>query len=172
MPKGNLTCATALAVGLAAAGCGSGGHSSTASQTSFNRGFAVSQRIFRRFGTDIAKDITGAGNKTDAQLAEEFRALSDRAGQQATQLAALPAPAKYKRRIATLVAGFHATKEDLSHIATAATHNDAANAATATRTLLRDAARIKAVDVSLSTALGLPAPGAATHATTSASSSS
>jgi hypothetical protein len=161
VPKAKLTCAAALTVGLAAAGCGSGGHSSTASQTSFKSGFAVSQRIFRSFGTDIARDITGAGNKTDAQLATEFRALADRAGQQATQLAALQPPAKYKRLIATLVAGFHATKADLSLIATAATHNDAASAAGATRTLLRDAARIKAVDVSLSRALGLPAPGAA-----------
>ena len=162
-----LACAVALA-GIAAAGCGSSSKSSTTSQVSFKSGFATSQAEFRRLGTDIGKDITGAGNKTDAALATEFGNLAKRADQQATQLAALHAPAKRQKQVARMVAGFHAVKGDLSKISTAAVHHDAASAEAATRALLTDAATIKTADVALSKALGLPGP--ATSATSTSSS--
>jgi hypothetical protein len=149
-------CALAMTVAVAVAGCGSGKSSSSASQVDFKAGFATSQKAFRKLGTDIAKDITGAGAKTDAVLAKEFDGLATRAEQQARQLAALKAPAKYTQRMTSLVAGFHAIKADLSKIATAATNHDASSAEAATRALLADAAKIKTADVSLSKALGLP----------------
>lgn len=160
-------CALALVTGIAATGCGSSGKSSTTSQVSFKSGFATSQRDFRQLGTDIAKDITGAGNKTDAAIAGEFAKLAKRADQQAAQLDALRVPVRYKTQVAKLFTGFHAVKNDLSNIATAATHHNASNAEAATRELLRDAATIKTVDVSLSKSLGLPAPSASSTSTTS-----
>lgn len=165
--KRRSACALALAAGIAAAGCGSNGKSSTTSQVSFKSGFATSQRDFRALGTDIAKDITGAGKKTDAAIAAEFDKLATRAGQQAAQLDSLHVPARYKNQVAKLFTGFHAIKNDLSNIATAATHHNASNAEAATRELLRDAAMIKTADVALSKALGLPAPGASSTSTTS-----
>jgi hypothetical protein len=157
----------ALAAAIAAAGCGSSGKSSTTSQVSFKSGFATSQQDFRRLGTDIAKDITGAGNKTDAAIATEFGKLATRARQQADQLAALHAPARDRKQVASLISGFHAVRADLANIATAATHHNASNAQAATRELLRDAATIKTADNALSKSLGLPAPGASSTSTSS-----
>ena len=72
-----------------AAGCGSNSSSSSsASRAEFKAGFATSQREFRKLGTTLAKDITRAGSRTDAQLAKEFGALATRARQQAADLAA------------------------------------------------------------------------------------
>lgn len=159
----------AVAAGIAAAGCGSSGSSSTTSGASFKSGFATSQREFRQLGTDIAKDITGAGKKTDAGIAAEFSALAKRAGQQATQLGALNVPARYKTQVAKMVTGFHAVKDDLANISTAASHHNPSNAEAATRELLRDAATIKTADNALSKALGLPAAGASSTSTTSSS---
>jgi hypothetical protein len=163
-----LACAVALAAGIATAGCGSSGKSSTTSQVSFKSGFATTQREFRQLGTEIAKDINGAANKTDAELANEFTALAKRTDQQATQVDALGAPAQYEKPVARMSAGLHALKGDLSKISTAASHHDASSAEAATRALLGDAATVKTADVALSKALGLPAPGASS---TSASSS-
>jgi hypothetical protein len=161
-----LACAVALA-GIAAAGCGSGGKSSTTSQATFKRGFATSQTEFRQLGTDIAKDITGAGNKTDAALATEFGNLAKRADQQATRLTTLHVPAKLQKQVARMVAGFQALKGDLSKISAAAVHHDAAGAEAATRSLLTDAAAVKTADVALSKALGLPGPATSTTSTSS-----
>ena len=170
MNSRRLACAVALA-GIAAAGCGSGGKSSTTSQATFKRGFATSQTEFRQLGTDIAKDITGAGNKTDAALATEFGNLAKRADQQATRLTTLHVPAKLQKQVARMVAGFHAVKGDLSKISAAAVHHDAAGAEAATRSLLTDAATVKTADVALSKALGLPAPATSTTSSSSSSSS-
>lgn len=170
--SGRLVCAAAMVLGLGLAGCGSGtSSSSSTSQVAFKAGFATSQKEFRKLGTELAKDITGAGVRTDAELAKEFSRLATRAGQQADQLAALHAPAKYAARVSALVAGFHGMKADLAKISTAATNHDASSAEAATRTLLTDAAKIKTADVSLSKALGLPAAGAASSSSASASAS-
>jgi hypothetical protein len=156
---------------LLVAGCGSGTSSSSASQARFKAGFATSQREFRKLGTDLAKDITRAASRTDSQLAKEFGALARRARDQAAQLAALHPPAKYAKRIASLVAGFHATQADLSKIATAATNHDASSAESATRELLTDAAKIKTADTSLSNDLGLPGVRGASPSASSSSGS-
>jgi hypothetical protein len=148
----------ATIVVLLVAGCGSNSSSSSsASRAEFKAGFATSQRQFRKLGTTLATDITRAGSRTDAQLAKEFGALATRARQQAAELAALKPPAKYAKRITSLVAGFRATEADLAKIATAATNHDASSAEAATRQLLTDAAKIKTADTSLSKDLGLPA---------------
>ena len=160
-----------IAGSVAVTGCGSGTSSSLTSPVDFKPGFAASQKDFRTLGADIAKDITAAGSKTDTQLAKEFTGLSTRAGQQATQLAALKPPVKYRKRMTNLIAGFHGLKTDLSRISTAATQHDASGAETATRSLLVDAAKIKTADTSLSKDLGLPAAQAASSTSTSSSAS-
>jgi hypothetical protein len=159
----------ALIAGIAAAGCGSSHSSSTSSQASFKSGFATSQQDFRQLGTDIAKDITGAGKKTDAAIATEFTKLARRADQQAAQLAGLHVPTQYKQQVASMISGFHAVKADLANISTAAAHHNASNAQAATRELLRDAATIKTGDNALSKALALPAPDASSRSTTTSS---
>jgi hypothetical protein len=148
-------CALAVTASIAVAGCGSGKSSSSISRVDFKTGFAANHKEFSAFATAIAKDLTGAGSKTDAQLATEFDGLATRADQQASQLADLTPPSKYAKRMGTLVTGFHALKADLSTISTAATKHNAQSAETATRTLLTDAAKIKSADTSLSKDLGL-----------------
>ncbi len=148
-------CALAMAASILVAGCGSGKSSSSISRVDFKTGFATSHREFSELVTEIAKDITGAGSKTDAQLAKEFHALATRADQQASQLAALTVPSTYAKQMTTMVAGFHALKGDLSTISGAATKDSAQGAETATRALLTDAAKIKTADTSLSKDLGL-----------------
>lgn len=160
-----------MTAAVAVAGCGSGKSSSSSSQVDFQTGFGASQTAFRTLGTDIAKDITGAGSRTDAQLAKEFKGLATRADQQASRLAALKVPAKYSKRVTSLVAGFRAIKTDLSKISTAATNHDASNAEAATRSLLTDAAKIKTADTSLSKDLGLPPVQAVSSTSTSSSAS-
>jgi hypothetical protein len=165
-------CAVAMTASVTAAGCGgSSGKASTASHVDFKTGFVASQQDFRTLGTEIAKDITGAGTKSDAQLGKEFSALSTRAGQQATQLAALRPTAKYKSQMTTLVGGFHSLRGDLSKISTAATDHDAPAAQTATRSMLADAAKIKTADTVLSKALGLPPTQVASSKSKSSSTS-
>jgi hypothetical protein len=163
-----------VTVSLGATGCGSGTSSSstTASLAGFKTGFAAGQKEFRRLGTDIAQDITGAGNKTDAELATEFSALATRADRQASQLAALRAPARYAQRMTSLVSGFHLIKADLAKIATAAKTHNASSAEKATRALLADAVKIKSADTSLSKDLGLPSTSASGSSSSSSSSGS
>jgi hypothetical protein len=162
-----------MTASVAIAGCGgSASKSTTTSHVDFKAGFSGSQQAFRKLGTDIAQDITGAGNKTDAELSKEFRGLATRAGQEATQLAALPPPAAYKRQMASLVSGFHALKADLSKIAGAANKHNASSAAKATRAMLTDAAKIKTADTALSKALGLPPSSASSSSSSSSSSES
>ena len=153
--SGRLVCALAVVASLAVAGCGSGKSSSSISQVDFKTGFAANHKAFGVLVTEIAKDLTGAASRTDAQLATEFGGLATRADQEASQLADLTAPSKYSKRMGTLVTGFHALKADLSTISTAATKHNAQSAETATRALLTDAAKIKTADTSLSKDLGL-----------------
>lgn len=155
--SGRPVCALAVTVSIAVAvaGCGSGKSSSSISRVDFKTGFAANHKEFTALATAIAKDLTGAGSKTDAQLATEFDGLASRADQQASQLAGLTPPSKYAKRMGTLVTGFHALKADLSTISTAATKHSTASAETATRTLLTDAAKIKTADISLVKDLGL-----------------
>ena len=153
--SGRLVCALVVAASLAVTGCGSDKSSSSISQVDFKTGFAANHKAFGVLVTAIAKDLTGAGSRTDAQLAKEFGGLATRADQEANQLGGLTAPSKYSERMSTLVTGFHALKADLSTISTAATKHNAQSAETATRALLTDAAKIKTADTSLSKDLGL-----------------
>ncbi len=163
----------AMAASLALAACGgSASTSSTTSHVDFKAGFSKSQNAFRSLGTDIVQDSTGAGNKTDAELAKEFKSLAARAGREAGQLATLPPPARYKAQMASLVNGFHALTADLGKISSAAGKHNASTAAKATRAMLADAAKIKAADTALSKALGLPRSSASSSGSSSSSSGS
>jgi hypothetical protein len=171
--SGRFVGAAAVAVCLAVAGCGSSTSSSTTpSHPDFKTGFAAGRKEFRKLGTDIAQDVTGAAAKTDAELATEFGGLATRADQQASQLGALQVPAKYRQRMTSLVSGFHLIETDLATIATAAKTHDAASAAKVTRALLTDAAKIKAADTSLSKDLGLASTSAPTSSPSAGTSSS
>ena len=147
-----------MAAPLAVAGCGSGKSSSSTSRVDFKTGFASSHKDLGVLAAAIANDIKGAGSKSDKQLAKEFGALATRADQEATRLSGLTVPAKYSKRVTTLVAGFHSVNADLTKIATAATKHDAASAQTAARAVLIDAAKVKTTDTSLSKDLGLSTP--------------
>ena len=143
---------------LALAGCGSSSPAQP-SLSAFKSGFKAEKAAFRQLGLDLQKTITGAKAKTDAQLATEISALSGRASRQATQLAKLNAPAKFRTSLTHLVAGFRAVARDLTSIAGAAVRHSGAAAKTATETLLTDAAKVKRADDAITKGLGLPASG-------------
>jgi hypothetical protein len=125
----------------------------------FRSGFVAEKTRFRKLGSDLEKAVEGAGSKSNAQIALEFQSLSTRAAQQAVQLAKLDPPAKYSKDLGQLTAAFAAVAADLSTIATAATNGAPQSARAATIKLVRDAARVKAYDVALTAALGLPHTG-------------
>lgn len=144
----------ALATGLAAvaiAACGS----SAPSTSAFKTGFEADRSQFRQLGLALESAIGGARTKTDAELAAELRPLATRARAQATQLAHLKPPGRYKANVAKLVAGFNAISRDLKQIATAASANDAQAASSATRALVADATSVKAADLAITGALGV-----------------
>lgn len=139
---------------LALTGCGG---SSAPSLSAFKGHFKSDKASFRQLGLDLQKAITGAQAKTDAQLATEISALAARASAEASSLAKLSPPDKYKADTQKLTAGFNAVAADLRSISTAAVQHDAAKAKQATTALLGDAAKVKAADDAVTKGLGLPA---------------
>lgn len=147
--------ATVIAA-LALAGCGSSSPAQP-SLSVFKSGFRSEKVVFRQLGLDLQRTIVGAKAKTDTQLATEIGALSGRTSQQASRLAKLKPPAKFKTPLQQMVGGFRAVSADLKLIATAAVKHDGAAAKSATETLLADSAKVKSADDALTKGLGLPA---------------
>ena len=143
---------------LAMAGCGSSSPAQP-SLSAFKSGFKAEKVAFRQLGLDLQKAITGAKAKTDAQLATEIGALSARSSQQASRLAKLKPPVKFKALLTQLVRGFRAVSADLTAIAAAAVKHDGPAARTATKTLLADAATVKTADDAITKGLGLLVTG-------------
>ncbi|MGH2866954.1 MAG: hypothetical protein ACRDNK_05215, partial [Solirubrobacteraceae bacterium] len=122
---------------LALTGCGG----TAPSLSKFKSDFTSDKASFRQLGLDLQKAITGAQAKTDAQLATEISSLSVRASAEASSIAKLNPPAKYKADTQKLSAGFRAVATDLRSISTAAVKHDAAKAKQATKSLLAEAAK-------------------------------
>lgn len=137
---------------VALAGCGG---SSAPSLSAFKSAFTTDHAQFHQLSVDLQRELTGARAKTDAQLAIQIGALSTRAKHQASDLAELKPPGKYKPDVQKLISGFTGLGADLEQISVAATKRDAASATAATRLLIRDAATIRAADDALSSALKL-----------------
>ena len=111
---------------------------------------------FRQLGTDLGQAITAASGKSNSQLASEFTTLSQRATASAAGLRKLNPPSKYRSQNSSLAADFDTVASDMKAIATAASTNNASAARSESAKLVQDAAQLKSVDVSLSSALGLP----------------
>jgi hypothetical protein len=144
-----------LALALALAGCGGSSGGGGPSLSKFKSGFAADKIQFRKLGLDLQGAITGAGSKTDAELASELGTLSGRARQQAGQLAELAPPANYRTGLNRLVSDFHSISSDLGTMSVAASKHEVAAAKAATKTLLRDAVKLKSSDAALTSALHL-----------------
>ena len=144
----------ALLAAAVLAGCGGGGPSLAAFKTAFK----ADKARFHQLSLDLQQAIATAGSKSNAELASELSALSARADKQASQLASLNPPAKYKGELDKLVAGFRGIGTDLTQISVAAVKRDAQQAGTATRKLVVDASKVRAADDALSALLGLALP--------------
>jgi hypothetical protein len=142
--------AALLAAGVLAA-CGGG-----PSLATFKSAFKADKARFHQLSLDLQQAIGTAGSKSNAQLASELSALSARADKQASELASLNPPAKYKAELDKLVAGFRGIATDLKQISGAAVKRNAQQATTATRQLVVDATKVRAADDGLSALLGLP----------------
>jgi hypothetical protein len=151
----NRTLASGLVLlAISLAGCGG---SSGPSLSAFKSGFAKDKTQLRQLGADLQGALTNARTQTDAQVATELAALSTRAAQQASQLAKLSPPPKFKTDLKTLSASLSAVGSDLSQIAAAATKHDASAARTLTTTMIRHAAGVQLSETALTKGLGLPA---------------
>ena len=70
----------AIAVlGIGLAGCGSSKTTSSSSTPAFKAAFVADRTQFRQLGNSLAKALTGAGSKTDDQLATQFQGLAVKA---------------------------------------------------------------------------------------------
>ncbi len=143
-----------VALALALSGCGG---SSQPSLSKFKTDFKSDKASFRQLGLDLQRAITGAQAKTDAQLAIQISSLAARASAEASSIAKLNPPDKYKTETHKLSAGFNAVAADLRSISAAAVKHDATTAKQATTALLGDAAKVKAADDTITKGLGLPA---------------
>jgi hypothetical protein len=144
-----LACIVLIAV---LAGCGG---SSASKLSAFKSAFSTDRAQFHQLSVDLQREITGARAKTDAQVATEIGALSTRAKHQASDLAKLKPPGRYKPDVQKLISGFTGLAADLEQISVAATKADATSASTATKLLIRDAATIRAADDALTSSLKL-----------------
>ncbi len=169
MPKRSTIPALALAA-LSLSACGSSS-SSSSSQTSsppkasapatpspgaFKTGFAKDKAQFTKLGNDLGAAIQAAPKKSNSQLASQFDALAARTTQQQAALRQLNPPAQYKAKLDELTADFGPVAKDMKAISAAARSNSASGARTAAARLVKDSAALKAADVALSTALGIP----------------
>ncbi len=159
-----------VVLGIGLAGCGSSkttSSSSTAATTSsstaaggtaaFKAAFVADRTQFRQLGNSLAKALTGAGSKTDDQLATQFQGLAVKAKAEATKLSQLSPPAQFKPTLDKLVTALNNVGDKLQKIATDATNHNATTAKTDTITLVQQAAAVKAADTTLSSGLKLPA---------------
>ncbi len=141
---------TTLVAAAVLAGCGSG-----PSLAAFKSAFKAEKARFHQLSLDLQQAIGTAGSKSNAQLASELTALSARADKQASRLARLNPPAKYKGELDKLAAGFRGIGTDLKQISVAAVKHNAQQASTATRELVVDAGKVRAADDGLSAMLRL-----------------
>jgi hypothetical protein len=144
-----------IALAAVLAGCGSSGPSLSA----FKSGYGAEKAQFNQLGRDLQTVLQTAGKKTDVQLGSEFSGLAARASQQAVALRKLDPPGKFKSQRDQLATDFDTVAADLSAISTAASAHNGATARAATIKLVSDSGSLKAVDQSLTSALGLSQSG-------------
>jgi transglutaminase/protease-like cytokinesis protein 3 len=144
---------TTTSTSSATAGTGGG------SKAAFKAGFVADKKQFSKLGSDVQSALTGAASKTDAQLATELGDLGDHAKAQAEELSQLSPPPRYKATLDSLVSSLNIVSVNLKKISKAATDHDVNTARAATKKLIEAAVKVKAADVAISTALGLPASG-------------
>jgi hypothetical protein len=167
LPKRSTITALALAA-LSLSACGSSSSSSSTSSSAkaptsagpslsaFKSGFAQDKASFTKLGSALASAIQQAPKRSSSELATEFSSLAARTAAERAKLAKLDPPAKYKAQLAQLVADFGPVAADMTGIAKAASTNNSIGARNAAAHLVKDSAALKAVDVSLSSALGIP----------------
>ncbi len=123
----------------------------------FKAAFVADRAQFRQLGTSLAKSLTGAKGKTDAELATELQGLAIRAKAQAAKLSQLTPPAQFKPTVDKLVKALNDVGDRLQKIATDAQNHDASSAKSDTIKLVQTSAVVKAADTALSNGLKLPA---------------
>jgi hypothetical protein len=172
MQRTKRTCAAAAVALVALAGCGGSGGSGgsttqTASLPSFKAGLSAVDTKYADLPGDIDTAVTGAGSKSNSQLATEFSGLATRTKAMATDVGKLKPPAKYKADAQRMTAALNAVAKDLSGISTAATNGDVTAAENATKALLTDSGKVKVASDTLDQAVGLSSASASATSTTS-----
>ncbi|MEV4421023.1 DUF4344 domain-containing metallopeptidase [Patulibacter sp. NPDC049589] len=107
-----------------------------ASAAAFRRAVASAKTTVGSIGTDIETAIQGADKVSDAQLAQQFSALADRASAALTTLDGITVPAGAEDEVAALKTAVQTGTNDLRAIAQAADQSDAQAAKTATEALI------------------------------------
>ena len=123
----------------------------------FKAAFVADRTQFRQLGTSLAKSLTGARGKTDAELAGEFQGLAVRAKAQAAKLSQLTPPAQFKPTVDKLVKALDDVGDRLQRIAVDAQNHNASSAKSDTIKLVQASVLVKTADTALSNGLKLPA---------------
>jgi hypothetical protein len=145
--------ALVIAVG-ALAGCGDDGGSTTAAEAATATApelsiaaaaaaYAPIRAEIGAIGRDLGTAVVNAPRASDAELADQFSALTVRAEAAVTRLEGLNVPARVDTALDDLREALSTGADDLRAVATAAREHDAQAAKEATQRLVSDSAGIK-----------------------------
>jgi hypothetical protein len=134
---------TALLAACALAACGGGDDETTTAD--FRQDYAPISAAIRGLGSEVGSAVTGAKEKSDLELQEQFADLADRANVVADDLEKAQAPddAAITTTRTLLVAGVRRAANDLDAISGAAAAHDAKAAKAATIKLAADSEEIR-----------------------------
>jgi hypothetical protein len=145
--------AALVVIALAVAGCGS------SSSSNFKKDYTKTDTQLRQLGVDLASALRTAKGSTDVALATKFDSFATRSRKIADDLGKLKPPDKVKSDVTQLRGALTTIAGDMTAIAKTARAHDAKAARTATQTLVRDAAPVRAASTAIRNKEGIKRTG-------------
>jgi hypothetical protein len=166
----------AMSVGLAACGSSSKTSDDQAVTATFKAGYAKQRTVLNETFDELGQIVSGASERTDAQLQSDLRAVESKYHLQLARLETLKPPAKLTSQFAAVTAVGRKLDDDLNKMVAAVAGHDAAAAKASTKQLVAHSAPLNAATAKLGKALGLPPTadskdGPASTSTTASASS-
>ncbi len=160
-PSGALSSATAgnASGATAATSAGAGttpGDASPGNLAEFKADIVNAQQSGKAIGSQLTSTLERAGKMTDAQIVEQFTALSKKVDAYANSVSHFPATPKFRAAYQLIVQGFHAVASDLADIAKLAYENAGTSPGkTAIEKLYNDMQGLAGAETTLDKAVGL-----------------
>jgi hypothetical protein len=150
--------ALSCAIAAGAAGCGASSKTSgeQAETATFKAGYTKQRTVLNATFEELGQIITGASDKTDAQLQSDLRAVESKYHLQLASLETLKPPAKLTSQFTTVTAAGRTLDDDLNKMVAAVAGHDAAAAKASTERLIVHGGLLQAATAKFGKALGLP----------------